>query len=324
MTSPSALPRPRLALGYAMGLLAGLSSAAQARANGGLAAQIGSGMVAALVNFSVGLVLIAAVVLFSAKARRGIGRILRAVREHTMPWWVLMGGLFGAFLVVTQATSVPVVGVALFSIGVIAGQTVNSLVVDRFGLGTTTPVPVTGRRILGAAGAALAIVVALSNGSWQIDGTAAGLVLLCVVAGALVALQQGINARVAITAQTPLTATLANFLVGTVALVGVASLSGALFTVDGSTFAAVPPWAFLGGLFGASFVGLSAAGVPLLGVLSFALVAIAGQLAGALVLDVVWPSSSTQVTINLLLGTLLALVAAFLGRRRETPTRSVA
>lgn len=319
MTTPVALPPSRLALGYSMGLLAGLSSAAQARANGGLAAHIGSGLLAALVNFTVGLALIAVVVMFSARARRGVVLILRAVRENTMPWWVLAGGVFGAFLVVTQATSVPVIGVALFSIGVIAGQTVNSLIVDRFGLGTTAPVPITGRRVLGAVGAALAVVVAVSNDSWNVSGTAVFLLLLCAVAGALVAFQQGINARVAITAQTPLTATLANFIVGSIALLAVVGVSGAAFTVDGATFASAPPWAFLGGLFGASFIGLSAAGVPLLGVLSFALVAIAGQLAGAVLLDAFWPSSGTPVTINLILGTLLALAAAFLGRRRGAP-----
>jgi transporter family-2 protein len=80
-----------------------------------------------------------------------------------------------------------------------------------------------------------------------------------------------------------------------------------------------PWWAYLGGLLGIVYIAIAAWVVPIVGVLLFVLLSIAGQLAGALVLDAVAPTSGTAVAWNLIAGVALAFVAVAVtarGRQR--------
>jgi transporter family-2 protein len=313
---------PISSIGYLLAVGAGLITAVQSRVNGGLADFLGSGISAALVNFAVGLALVLLLVLLVPRSRRGVVAVISALRTRTLPWWVMMGGVFGAFFITIQSTSVPVIGVALFSVAVISGQTVSSLLVDRLGIGTTSRVAVTPARIIGAVGATLAVFVAVID---QWGNPASGLWLLVglsFLAGLLVAVQQAVNGRVSITARSAPAATLGNFLVGAATLAIVIAVSG---TFTGSTSpinAGAPAWTYVGGIMGVAFIGIAAFTVPILGVLSFALIVIAAQLAGALVLDVIWPATDQPVTIWLVTGAALAASAAFIGRRH--PAKSTA
>ena len=58
-----------------------------------------------------------------------------AIRNGGLRWWQLLGGLGGALFVASQSITVATLGVALFTVCVVAGQTGNSLVVDQLGLG---------------------------------------------------------------------------------------------------------------------------------------------------------------------------------------------
>jgi transporter family-2 protein len=78
-----------------------------------------------------------------------------------------------------------------------------------------------------------------------------------------------------------------------------------------------PWWIYVGGVLGVAFIATSAWVLPIIGVLVFALVAIAGQLIGSLVLDLVFPVPGSNVTWNLVAGVLLALVAVLLATRRR-------
>jgi len=71
------------------------------------------------------------------------------------------------------------------------------------------------------------------------------------------------------------------------------------------------------------FIAMAAWLVPIIGVLLFALVSIAGQLIGSLALDLILPTPGSQVTGTLIAGVLLALVAVLIaararGRRVQT------
>jgi transporter family-2 protein len=117
-------------------------------------------------------------------------------------------------------------------------------------------------------------------------------------------------------------AALVNFTVGLIALVVVMVVS---LTVGGHDWA-VPPsvvhhgWLYLGGPLGVVFVVSAAWSVRALGVLLFSLVVIAGQLIGAVALDVVAPTPGSQVTAGVLIGVGLTAaavgLAALPGRRR--------
>lgn len=302
-------------VGYSLAFLGGFVTVAQARVNGGLAEQLGNGIVAAAVNFVVGLSLVVGIVLFSSRARVGITKVLTAFRKRRLSWWVFTGGIFGAFFVAIQASSVPVIGVALFSVALVSGQTISSLLIDRWAIGTRDPVPVTTRRIVGAVGAVVAVFVAVSGTFVDISTTAWLLLAFSFLAGLFVSIQQAVNARLALTANNVSASTLSNFTVGAATLIVAGSVVGGTRPIDAAMLTSAPWWMFLGGLFGVTFIAIAAFTVPKLGVLSFALIVIAGQILAALATDLLWPASEQPVSISLLAGAALAFAAAALGRR---------
>jgi transporter family-2 protein len=110
-----------------------------------------------------------------------------------------------------------------------------------------------------------------------------GAVLLVAVAGCLVGMQPPVNARLGREIGT-FQAAAFSFLVGTVALVAIASLSRrGLGSFDG--IGSVPWWALVGGLLGAVFVTVSLVTVKTLGASGLTAVVIAGQLTTAVVID---------------------------------------
>lgn len=304
-------------LGYPLAAAAGALTALQSRVNGGLAEYLGSGISAALVNFTIGLALIALIVVLLPNARGGVRRVVTAIRRQVLPWWVLLGGVFGGFIIAIQATAVPVIGAALFSVGIVSGQTISSLFVDRLGIGSTTGISITPARITGAIGAGLAVVIAVSD-RWI--GQSSGFWLLIVMsclAGVLVSMQQAVNGRVTIAAHSAPAATLGSFLLGTLTMIVLALVAGPLAGSTSPVNFSGPAWVYLGGVLGVTFVGIAAFTVPLLGVLSFALVVIAGQLFGAILLDLLWPATAQPITAAVIAGAVLAALAAFIGRRRS-------
>lgn len=303
--------------GYVLAIVAGFVTAVQSRVNGGLADFLGSGTSAALVNFTVGLLIVSVLVLAVPRSRAGVATVVRALRDRSLPWWALIGGVFGAFFIAIQSTSVPVIGVALFSVALVAGQTTSSLFVDRLGIGTSLGVPVTAPRVVGALGAVIAVLIAVSD-RWGSQASGFWLLIaLSFTAGVLVAMQQAVNGRVSMTARSAPAATLGNFTVGAATLLIVVLVSGGFTGSTSPINASGPGWAYLGGVLGVTFIGISAFTVPILGVLSFALVVIAAQLGSAIALDLVWPATSQEITAPVIIGAALAALAAIIGRRRE-------
>jgi transporter family-2 protein len=72
---------------------------------------------------------------------------------------------------------------------------------------------------------------------------------------------------------------------------------------------------YLGGLIGILFIAIAAWVVPIVGVLLYALASIAGQLFGALALDVLVPTPGTVIAWNLVAGVILAFVAVAVASR---------
>ena len=118
-------------------------TAIQSRANGSLADVLDSGLQAATISFCIGLLLTSIIVMSSAKLRLGVTRLRTAIRGRQIGHWELFGGFFGALFVLSQSLSVPVIGVALFSVALVSGQSASALIVDRLGLGPHGRQPVT-------------------------------------------------------------------------------------------------------------------------------------------------------------------------------------
>ena len=140
--------------------------------------------------------------------------------------------------------------------------------------------------------------------------------LVCLLAGALMPLQAGVNAQLARWVGHPVSASLVSFAVGTLAL-----FAYALATRPGmpapSALAAAPWWAWVGGLFGAVFVTAAAAFAPRLGAATFISITIAGQVLVSILLDHfgVVGFAARPVTAPRLLGALLLIAGVLLVRK---------
>jgi len=108
--------------------------------------------------------------------------------------------------------------------------------------------------------------------------------LLGLAAGLGLTVQVGMNSQLRRALQSANTAVLISFLVGTTALV-VLLLVTRQPLPERSAFAAVPWWAWLGGMLGAFYVASSTVVAAELGTASLLGLALAGQLATALVID---------------------------------------
>jgi transporter family-2 protein len=135
------------------------------------------------------------------------------------------------------------------------------------------------------------------------------------VGGTLVALQAPTNAMLARAAGSPVNAAFISFAVGMLALVAVAMALGV--RPNGGEVRALPWYAWTGGLYGAVFVAVAAFAAPRMGVTYFLMVAIAGQLAMALLLDRLGAFGLPRVEISpaRIIGVVLVLAGAFLVRR---------
>lgn len=297
-------------------VFSGFMNALQARANGELTHHIGNGVQAALISFASGLVLLTLLVAAIPSVRAGMRRIPSAVRAGGLAWWALPAGMLGGAFVACQSYSTAIVGVAMFSVGFVAGQTVNSLIVDRVGLSPTGKTAVSARRLVSAGLATAAVVIAVSG---RTSGTTVSVVALLAafVGGCLVAVQQALNGRVNVASRQPIATTWLNFAFGTAGLAVGVLLGWAFFGAELRAPSAGPWWMYLGGFFGLVFIVTAAWAVPRYGVLAFALVTIAGQLLAALLLDLVAPVGDNRVQWTLVAGVVITFAAVGIGAVRR-------
>lgn len=285
MTEKRVLAAP-VALGGAVAI--GAMTAIQARINGVLGVRVDDGIVAGLVSFTVGLIVLIAVIPFIPSARAGVARLWSGVRERRIPFWMLLGGACGALTVSTQGLTAGVLGVSLFTVGVVAGQTLHGLILDRIGFGPAGVVAVTPGRVLGGALALAAVGISLSG---DVLATAPlWMLLLPFAAGVGIAWQAATNGRLAQRVQSPMAATLTSFIAGTVALALAASVSVSIRGLPDALPA--EPWLYLGGFLGFAYILLGAFIVGQTGVLLMGLGSVLGQLTTSVVIDLLWPAVS--------------------------------
>ncbi|MFM9918874.1 DMT family transporter [Lacisediminihabitans sp. H27-G8] len=305
MTTEPAHSRSAVAIGVAGAVLVGVLTATQSRVNGELGRALSDGYLAAVISFGSGLVILVVALAAWAPGRRGLSKAFASVREGTTPWWYLCGGAGGALFVLSQGITGAVLGVALFTVAVVCGQTISGLAIDRNGIGHTPPAAITVTRLLGSALALVAVGVAVSAGFG--GDIPAWMLLLPFAAGLAVGLQQAVNGQVRRVAGSALTATFMNFLVGATVLLVACLIHEAIVGLPERM--PTTPVLYLGGLIGTIFIGGAVVVVRVTGVLLLGLGSVAGQLVMSLVLDLVVPAAGQTVVTSTVIGTLLTLVA---------------
>jgi bacterial/archaeal transporter family-2 protein len=310
----SGTPAGRTLAGVALAALSGLALAVQARVNGRFADALRvvhpgggalAGILAGLISTAIGLVLLLLVVPLLPAGRRGLRRLWQALRGGGLRWWQCLGGACGAVLVSTQGLAASALGVAVFTVAVVAGQVLASLAVDRAGLGPRGRRPLTVRRTVGALLAVPAVAVAVADQFGH--QTVLLLAVLPLVAGAGTAWQQAMNGLVTVAAGEGMVGSLVNFLVAEGVLLVGASVPVALLGVPARLPG--PWWLYLGGPLGVVLIGAAIAAVRLVGVLVLGLSSVAGQLVGALLLETLLPAGPGGSVLYSAVGTVLALVA---------------
>lgn len=316
----NAVSPARLTLALVAAFGTGALVALQTRINGELGQRLGDGFLAAFLSFGSGFLILVLASLVWRPGRVGIVRVVAALRERRIPWWLVLGGLGGALFVLGQGLTVGFLGVAMYTIAVVCGQTVSSLLLDHRGLALMPAIPATPQRVAGTMLAVVAVGVALSD-RLRPDIPVWALVIP-LVAGLLVGWQQAVNGQVRMVSGSAFTATFGNFLVGAVVL-GIALLVHVAIAGWNPTFPG-EWWLYLGGLNGCLFIAAQAVIVRTTGVLLMGLALIAGQLAASVVFDLVAPVSATGLHLVTLIGTALVLVAvvvAAIPRRQRSVSR---
>lgn len=283
-------------------MFSGAVMAVQLHINGVMRDQLGNTLGAALVSLFVALLLTAVAVLSRSAGRRGLAAARR------VPVWRQLGGLGGAAMVAVGAAAAPRLGVALLTVGIVAGQTAGAVLVDRVGLGPSGRHRLTMPRVGGAGLSLVAVAVGVL-------GRATGrpslvLFLLVIGTGLLASVQQALNGWVGREVGDASVAAFLNFAVGTAAIAVGLLASGALSALTSWHWPPVYHWfLYLGGPLGVIVVGIAAVAVRTLGVLRLGLSVIAGQLLGGLALDFFVSSPGTAIELPTVLGALLTLVA---------------
>ncbi len=284
--------------GGLLAALGGVAVAVQGRINSSLAQELHNGFFAALVSFGGGLLVLVGAVLPTKAGRTGVLRLRDALAHRRIRWWECIGGTCGAFLVTSQGLAIATIGVAVFTVSVVVGQVVSSLVIDRRGIGPGEPKPLTVSRIAGAAVGVVAVVVAVSDR--LASPGALWLAVLPLAAGLLMGWQQAVNGLVREASGNSAVTIMVNFATGFAALV-VVNLVAARGVAEFPT----QWWLYIGGLLGIVGVGGAIVSVRFIGVLMVGLCAVCGQLIGAVLLDAL----AGHLALPTLVGVALTLVS---------------
>jgi len=303
--------------------LSGVLIALQARANGELSHRLGNGLQAALVSFISGLIIIVVIALFNPSIKEGVRTLRRAVIAKAIPPWTLFAGMLGASFVAVQTQIVPMIGVAIYSVAAIAGQSAISLVVDRIGLTGGGKKEITPRRVTAAFVTVFAVFISVAD---RLDGKDLSIaaVILGVLAGAIVGLQRAMNGQINEHSQQSFTTSLLNFAMGTTFLLVLLLFAMTLGGMKLSPLPAGPWWIYTGGAIGVLYVAFTSTIVQHLGVLTFTLLSVGGQLAGSLLIDLYSPTDGVQVSIYLVSGIVLTYLGVLVGGVRNSQLKRAA
>jgi transporter family-2 protein len=292
--------------------LSGAMIALQARANGELSHRLDNGLQAALVSFGSGLIIIFAITLFNSKIKQGIKNLRISVANKEIARWKLFAGALGGSFVAIQTQIVPLIGVAIYSVASIAGQTAMSLIVDRIGLTGGGKKLISPRRVLAAFLTVFAVLVSVwdridANNLSMLAVTAGG------IAGAIVGIQRALNGQINEYSKQSFTTSLLNFMTGTTFLLVLIIAGLILGKNELSPLPSGPWWIYTGGVIGVIYIAFTSTIVQHLGVLTFTLFSVGGQLVGSLIIDFVSPTEGVSVSAYLVTGIVMTYAGVVAG-----------
>jgi transporter family-2 protein len=177
---------------------------------------------------------------------------------------------------------------------------------------------VTTLRVIAAIVAVVGVAVS-SLGRGEVGSIAVAAVAYGLAAGAATAAQYGLNGTIAKATGSAMVTSALNFAMGftllSILLVINTVIVGNPITLPPSLVET--PWLWLGGPLGMLFIASAALFVRYLGVLVFTLASVAGQLGGALLLDLFFPTPGTVLTVFVLIGLVVTATGVYLSTLRR-------
>lgn len=294
-----------------LALIVGALTSVQGRSNGQLGIDIHSALGAAIISNLIGWAILWVLLLARKSDRAGFSELVRAVRSGELRWWILLAGIGGTLYVSMQAIAVPEIGVGIFTICIVGGQALSSLVVDKIGFSSKGKEHITWPRVFMAVMTLIAVTVAVYPELGKSNFKPIT-VLLCITAGVVGSFQFAMNSQINQTAGRPIVTSWLNFFVGTFFI---AIALGVDFAKGGS-IGSLPhnPWVYIGGPCGLIFIAVAASVIKTMGVLNFVLFSVTGQLLGALLLDWLIPAHKGALNGFLITGTVITLGSIVLSK----------
>jgi transporter family-2 protein len=267
---------------------------------------------AAFISFTSGFLLIALITIFHPGIRAGAKKLRAAVAAKEIAPWTLFAGALGGAFVAVQTQIVPLIGVAIYSVASIAGQSATSLIVDRIGLTGGGKKPISLRRIAAAVVTVLAVFVSVLD---RIDAKDLSLIAVALagLAGAIVGIQRAMNGLINEHSQQSFTTSLLNFIMGSGALGIVLLIAIAIGKVKFVPFPHGPWWIYMGGTIGVIYIAFTSTIVQHLGVLTFTLFSTGGTLVGALLIDIISPTKGVNISTYLVSGIVMTFLGVVVG-----------
>jgi transporter family-2 protein len=309
-------------IGVAIAVAAGIVWAIQAKMNAQFGAELDDPLVSASLNFICGSV----VLLVAAAARprstgAAITRLRGAIGAKAISPLALLAGFVGVGIVLAQVYVVDLIGIAAFTVTLVAGSAIAAIVIDATGLGPDGVVRITRLRILGAVVLIVAVaLVAFGQGGFA-GLTAAAILGLAValLTGVLVALQTAMTGALVQASGAIVVPMLIAFVVGAVLLPIVRAFFGPV------VIPADVSWIFLiAGPLAVVFVSAAAVLAGRMSLLLLSAGIVIGQTVGAIAIDLIFPTLAGRPGWIAAVGVALAIGAVVIiafATRRQTASR---
>lgn len=269
-----------------IGILAGVGIAFQSAVNARLRLHLGAPFLTSFVSFSVGLSFLLLLSFLLNIPLHVQQNILEKV-----PIWTLSGGILGTIALTANVLIFPKLGGVQTAIMPLLGQVIMGILIDSFGWFNSPQIAFSGNRILGITLVLLGIFVTVvlpnlktlknntdGNELWFWRG-------IGVLGGICMATQAAVNGELGKALDSPLSAAIISFLVGTLSLLTIVtfyekSLPHLRKSVKGQPF-----WMWLGGVLAGLFICSSVWLVPQIGTGFVVMLMLLGLTSGSILVD---------------------------------------
>ena len=127
-----------------LSVLVGFSLASQAGINAQLRLALSSPMQAAFISFFIGTIILGVIVFIQGEPWFKPNSLV------TLPWWVWLGGLLGAFNIAMSIYLAPKLGALVLAVSIVCGQVIASLALDQQGWFGYPKIEISINRVIGA------------------------------------------------------------------------------------------------------------------------------------------------------------------------------